>query len=58
MLKIVKKHFIFINIYSLDCWPPTSLLANKMGVFATDTVGHLEFPGTKGTFGYNIVRKK
>ena len=29
-----------------------------MGVFATDTVGHLEFPGTKWTFGYNIVREK
>ena len=42
-------------------WPASLLgvrLPNKMGVFATDTVGHLEFPGTKGTFGYNIVRKK
>ena len=32
-------------------------LPNRIGMFATDTVGHLEFPGTKGTFGYNIVRK-
>ena len=27
-------------------------------VFATDTVGHLKFPETKGTFGYKIGRKK
>ena len=26
-------------------------------MFATDTVGNLKFPGTKGTFRYNIVRK-
>ena len=40
---------------------PASLLGlrlpNKLGVFATDTVGSLKFPGTKGTFRYNIVRK-
>ena len=40
---------------------PASLLGlrlpNKLGVFATDTVGNLKFPGTKGTFRYNTVRK-
>ena len=40
---------------------PASLLGlrlpNKLGVFPSDTVSNLKFPGTKGTFRYNIVRK-
>ena len=34
---------------------PASLLGVRL---PNNTVGQLEFPGTKGTFGYNIVRKK
>ena len=62
MLKIVKK-ILFLLIFTrwIAGLRPASLLGlrlpNKLGVFATDTVGNLKFPGTKGTFRYNTVRK-
>ena len=62
-LKMNKTKHTWVFIYTR--WfaglRPASLLGlrlpNKLGVFATDTVGNLKFPGTKGTFRYNTVRK-